>query len=57
MQLALESRFVSFVLRIGDAKKIEDDDDDEILVDLTGGNFEPAPPEFGFQWTEEEDDE
>lgn len=59
MNLAFDSRFVSFVVRVSDAHKRRDDDEDQAtreVIDLTGGNFEVVP-EFGFQPTEEEQDE
>lgn len=57
MNLVLDSRYLSFALRISDARKAVDDEDEEIdILDLTGGQFEPAP-QFGFQFDEEEDEE
>lgn len=56
MNLVLDSRFLSFALRISDARKVADEDEEIDILDLTGGQFEPAP-QFGFQFDEEEDEE
>jgi hypothetical protein len=50
VNLVFDSRFVSFALRVSGARKA---DDEAEFIDLTGGNFEPAPV-FGFQSTEED---
>lgn len=56
MNLILDSRFISFALRISDARKGDSEDrDGSIVVDLTAGQYDPAPV-FGFQMTEEEDE-
>lgn len=51
MNLVLDSRFISFALRISDARKQRDGDQDEAIENADGGRFEQAHP-FGYHYYE-----
>jgi hypothetical protein len=55
MKFALQTRHRRIVILTGD--DIDAVDEISAVVDNTGGDFEPAPPPFGFAQPDEDDDE
>lgn len=56
MRFALQTRHRRIVILTGDDTTPDEDDDIKAVVDNTGGDFEPAPPVFGFTPPDEDDE-